>query len=947
MRKIIFGIAIMLALSVIVFTAASGEDEVPISDFSTSFNFRAEDATSFSIGYNPIGRTHTFYVYNGNLVNDDIFISAWKLQAVLNSLTDLYPGTRLLKYRDSSGPQPTADITIYFKDGTQLDIWASSQYSYMVPWNVRVSNDQTGAVPQNYILFHEGLHESLSRVWQDLEGEDFWMKVDLETWFEGLPTYETFEFDYSLGGGGGEFPNDGEVFGATIGEYDAFMPWLVQNEVLANLFDKGYTIYDAAFFVEISVYGQHPIAYQGMLALRVPDSPDVVLGGVVIRLEPEIEVTTTFDEQEILPQVEARQSIDFTNTLIEFFPDTVFILDNRGLYYFTGGYHPYKYVCTESDLYVSGEYSIEAQLTEHDFLPIYFTKFSEQDVWAVDTDFYPNNFSEDQVSHLLEYLLLPEFSEIPVESLSFFSTNFSLDFVPGAFEDIAPVLDQIQASSQSEMNIHLEHPQKEGDNVKIYMFGITLIHENGDDLFLEYCGDPRIYDDEEPYDIESVVAPEDVVPITPHQPSVQPDSWSPTFHLGVSDNERMAFEAGPNGYGYLLTKSKQGVYFSEGFVDELFSLPQQRLGGKADWLKIKTNQSGDVHLFLSTFSYSEPFGTTTHLWRPAGGEWQEPEYWKGIGIARNMYLGENNVLHLVWEISDGIDEEAMYATWSEADGLSSLENVSRRLGYLGEGGVVLKEDIYGTIHAVWTHAVEGTEYIDPDNGRRDYAKGVFYAYRIGEGEWSLPEQAGIVADYSHAFAFELIDGQYPLIVWQHPNDDIIASSRNKLGQWSDENLILSIYHPEDSNVSGWGHGYIPPVADLDLFPASDGSILLGIGAAYNSLYYAEFEDNAWSETITVGLKVKGDNPVLKIQKNIEGVIHFMYGDDRTGVHYYKIVSFNNMAHRTLYSRPADYWSSLWFGLDMNYSDFMYVTIKTNDDFDMLYFTTEDATYQYP
>lgn len=189
MRKTALVLFTCFLFSFIFFKTAWGREAVS-GEIPKNLYYGANNVTSITINSSPETRYYEFDVIDGNIVGEDIFIPAWKLQALLSSLTNLYPGTRPVKYMCCSEYYPRAEIIINFSDGTEMILHSKSQYAKMIPWNIQINNARKNTVPRNYLLFHEDLHVALSRIWQDIEGKDFQNGSSIDAWWGSDPMFE-------------------------------------------------------------------------------------------------------------------------------------------------------------------------------------------------------------------------------------------------------------------------------------------------------------------------------------------------------------------------------------------------------------------------------------------------------------------------------------------------------------------------------------------------------------------------------------------------------------------------------------------------------------------------------------------------------------------------------------------------------------------------------------
>jgi hypothetical protein len=333
----------------------------------------------------------------------------------------------------------------------------------------------------------------------------------------------------------------------------------------------------------------------------------------------------------------------------------------------------------------------------------------------------------------------------------------------------------------------------------------------------------------------------------------------------------------------LWSKERDGVYYADGWINGAEWTTPQRLGDDAYWLETKAWPDGEIHLFWDA-------GLTTrgsiHVWRPAGGVWQESEHWP-IAYFSEILRDSSGVLHIGSIESDGLDSEFTHRTWSSDAGLSGPENVSRMVGDIGNTTTVLRFDSKGRLHAAWSHILEQKSIPDPITGETSDISGVFYAYQLPDGQhWSKPEQIGTLAAYAHAVRMELDNQGSPLIVWQ--TDNGLFSRIKKNDVWEDPIELVKVAPPETPAEFGPDR-WVRPTAELQTGTDSDGRIVVGWLIPYSELKLGFWSGSQWTEIVDVltpeeSQSLEYEPLTLQMVVDNKNQVHFVFFQENT-LHY--------------------------------------------------------------
>jgi hypothetical protein len=476
--------------------------------------------------------------------------------------------------------------------------------------------------------------------------------------------------------------------------------------------------------------------------------------------------------------------------------------------------------------------------------------------WTVEASFDRDSgyWDEELIGNIIKNWFPPSLTGIDPKDLYGFSTYFWISYLPDVTDTHPEYIQLLRRSLPPETRVHVEHPQKVGDRTYVAFDGRLILPEDGSPSRLVYC-DITLPDWVKKYDTTSVKTPSR---IKVHKPSqvdigetpelaVHPEKkvgWIKLNNLRSTLRESDWFVISPSkpGYLHLLRTADDGVYYSEGWADGSDWIEAVRLGDSSWNMDIAANSAGEVHLIWST-DYYRDIGSM-HVWKEALGDWQAPQVWKGAGYFSQVLLDSWGRLHLAWSHSDGLDEEFFYAVWSEESGLSQPENISRRLGGIGNYPIKLALDSSDQVHAAWGHAMSDSQFIDPLSGEVFDQAGVFYSRRLTDGTWTLPEQVGTFGEFAYDMDFTFTSQGDPLVIWQ--SQEGIATSVRQSERWSTPILLAKVEPPEQPAEFGpdrWG----TPTADIELTTDLNGLIYLAWVIEQEGLYLMTYDSNGWGK----------------------------------------------------------------------------------------------------
>jgi hypothetical protein len=531
---------------------------------------------------------------------------------------------------------------------------------------------------------------------------------------------------------------------------------------------------------------------------------------------------------------------------------------------------------------------------------ITFYHLPQPKAWTVVADFERSSgdWNDMVVSDVLARWFPQYLHHLVPADLDSLNTTVGLVFRPEVTERKPELISVLFQGFPDTAMIHIANAQKEGDQSFAALEGALILQENGNDPQMVYgiipvfawdCGRPRPDGEEQPYDVASVkipdpAAPRDNLALSTAQ---EQDGWTAAFGLrsGAAEIRNVTYTYSQPGYLNILWTTDQpgleGVFYAEGRADGMGWIRPQRLGEASRNLQAISNKKREIHLLWS--AGLDPSGTM-HVWRDAQGIWQKPEYWAGTGDLSTVLLDELGKLHLVWTQSDGLDQEFFYSEWNQQTGLSKPENISRRLGDLGNNQLVLRENGTGQIVAVWGHPLSGQPYIDPLSREVFDQSGIFYAQRLSNGGWSVPEQIGVFAPFSTSLGFEISAKNEPIVVWQSPEG--IRASLLQNGRFTKPALIQKVTPPATRAEVGPDR-WIQTTAEIQVIRDSTGQVTAVWSNLSKGIFVSRFTGIFWQTPVNI-VSAQGLHG-LSAQSGQEGVIHALYSDGNNSLVFTKYV----------------------------------------------------------
>lgn len=826
-------------------------------------NIFANEVTNIDLIYHlstfePYTKEYSFQVVENRLVGGDITLPLSLLNSILQNLDNLYPSTNPVYIERWSDDYPFAGVKIALKDERYILITSQSQYGRLIPWNVQIwqgNPDTDGNILESYILLHEDFHKGLSVFWNRLTGTNFPRDYGDEAFWEYYEKTETVDFFRF---------SEKKLYGSSINVIEPFLSTLKQNKAISELLQQGYFVYDLDLDVTVTVEQMHPVSYSGSIALMTPNKKDVIVSTVDIYLEPEILVKTPLISTEVIKQVSQRQEYIFLQNAEKLFPDIVF------LSYFEEKTGLLKIDCPENHRAHHSNYGIEAFLSDNKNLPIYFYYLNSLKAWSVNIDFNRQNgyWDDELVNLVLDNWFPVEFASLRPSDLVQVATAFRITFQPNVTDANPEIIESLQKILPLESKIHIEHPQKQGDMSVIDLNGRVILPEKGNP-YITYCDYTRPYWYGAPYNVSHVLTPIEAERLD-FDKVLGEEIWTPVKKIQSDKRDFNDAEIGTSmpGFVHLLWATRNGVYYADGWADGSGWIQPQRLGDDSYDIRIVTNVTGEVHLLWQTF---DPTGTI-HVWRNVGGIWQKPEYWAGVSYFTQLKLDSKGTLHLTYSGFAGVDSDLFYRTWSEEQGLSEIENISRRLGNGGRNLIQL--DTKENVHAAWIHPLSSSQYIDPLSGEIFDEIGVFYSSRLGDSNWTLPEQIGVLADFAYSMDFILTNENEPVVAWQ--SDEGVVVSIKKDQYWSKPYLLGEATPPKTPAPFGperWGE----ITAEIKLAKDQKGNIYAVWMTQLSGIFLSKWNGIYWS----VPQQISGPGSIssLKLEIDLKDNIHLLYFKD--------------------------------------------------------------------
>ena len=858
----------------------------------TSLVITTDDLDQISISFHESlfqssGDDAELVVKGTRLVSGNTSIPLNSAKELLASLHDMYPIPRFVTKWKWSDDYPYERLVIKLKDGRQVVAESNSQFAMGAPWNIQVWQGQ----PDNsdllgrYAILQDDFHAGANTLWQALKKKDFPRNFGLDRYYwTGEEKSGTVLFYVPKAYDGfSSNANYSQVTGLPLAGLTPFLPVLKNNVELRKLFDAGFSLFDATFDMTVRVWDRKPLKYSGMLALKAPDSPDVVVTLVTIDLGGNApRVSTLLTAQAVRYAIGQRQKYSHLDALTSFLPGFVYLDDLRGQ-----PPYPLELSCAENPDYEETDFAIEGLVTGLNAERVSLYHLPGQKAWTLKAHFerVSRMWDDGVAANMLETWFPKSLQNLNPSDLDILSTSIRIAYKNGTTLANPQLMALLSQAFPAEANIHTSDPVKEGDRSFASMEGELVIPEDGSDPRMIYCGHKS---NRQPYNIADVTAPD------PSEPRINlgnPDSivngWTWAFGFGTNapaDHSSVALTSSKPGYVHVVWSYRQegvyGAYYAEGWADGTGWTRPQRLGEASYGVDAVSNSKGEVHLFWSTDT--DIIGTM-HVWRDASGKWQKPEYWKGMPAPSQILLDEDGKLHMAWDESDGWDSEFFYREWNPQTGLTQKENISRRLGDIGSNRVILKEDATGQVCAVWGHTLSRQQYTDPLSGQIFDESGIFFARRNPAGGWTVPEQIGVFAPTSSSFGFNFNANNEPMVAWQSLKG--IQASMRENGGWSAPALLQAVVPlpaPAQYGEDRWS------LVKAEVTLAGDGpeNVTAVWSTSGNGIYYSRLVKNAWAAPkIMVNEKGTGD---MQIVAGTHGEIHAIYTTDSCGLCYVRL-----------------------------------------------------------
>jgi len=896
---------------------ATSTKTIPGIDLNVSIN----DITRVEFGmhvssFESQDTDYTLDVKYGQLTNGKIFAPVSILKSLISGLRGMYPGTRSLIWQRWTDDYPHAWVYLHLKDGRIIEISSDSQFDGMFPWNVSMWATEKATLPDAmYIQLQPALLEGIDDLWKGIGEKGFPRKhYDPKLWNSmsgiGDPALDTSKFyPYEQYTANEDASATIQVWGMKTGALNAFVPLLQRNPEINTLLDAGYTLYDAAFTLEVKSNSLEPVEYSGTLALAAPGGQDAVVGLATIPFDSGQPVTTTLKASEVMQRVEQRKASAFLNQAAQIFSPLTFLLDTRD------GVRSTDLNCPEDAAVALNGHEMDGIRNTENPQRIQFFPLSDQR-WTFNfqTQRSDPGWSDDLAQSVLKTWFPPAFSNLPIQDIKGIATGadtnsgWMIAFQPGVSLRDPELLNQLKTQLPTQTVVHMQNPEKDGDFSFLSLDGRAIVSETGSAPAVVNCGRiiPSWYG--KPYPIEDVTPPNDQAPrMDMRGVKGVNGNWRPLLGplpSGDRSAEWSAIAFSKPGFLHVIwSVQDKGVYYADGWIDGTGWTQPQRLGDNGTSVAIYAWPDGEVHLFWDAGLNS---GGTIHVWRPAGGTWQKAEHWPDIGFFSEVLRDSSGTLHLGYVGSDGLDKEFMHQTWSPVNGLSAPENISRYLGDIGNATTVLRFDSQGQLHAAWSHVLEQKSVPDPLTGETSDVSGVFYAYRLPDGHWSKPEQIGVLATYAHALSMELDAHDQPLIVWQ--SEDGLVSRIRKNNAWLPA-ISLAKVNPPKTPAEFGPDRQVKPSADIQTGVNGQGQIVMSWLIPQVALKLAFWSDNGWGETVDIvppeQANLLGAAPeTLQMAVDPQDRVNFVFFEDNTL--YYAAYDHQKVETQSLYSSYTGY-----------------------------------------
>lgn len=871
--RILWTLLVLLSLTHSNLVKANEPTSIQTIDLAVSI----DDIVGLEFGYHrsSFESDHIEYkltVENRRLIGNEVNVSISILQPLLNNLNNLYPGTKPLYWNAWTDDYPHAWIYLRLISGEIVAISSDSQYDGMFPWNVLIWESEQAKEPKvSYIQLNQNFLKGLEALWRGVGESGFPRSYGEDSFFQfiyGDQISETTNFYHS------EYTNTIDIWGDEADSLDLFLPLLNENHEIKKLLDKGYTIYDAVFSVEVESKTLAPIFYSGTLALATPDKQDVVIGLVTLPLGEE-KSTTTFVAEEVFKLVNQRRENHFLNQTADLLGNLTFLIDIRE------GIRQPEFKCSKTrSVYLNGKI-IEAIWNPSESQRVIFYPLAHNR-WSIDFGIQRTsvNWDDDTVKKVIKSWFPTSVANIEVENLKEISTSWGISFQHDVTLQKPDLINLALKNLPEQTKIHEQNPEKDEDYSFLSLNGRVIVSENEAEPFVAYCGEnfPDWYGSE--YPIESVIIPNSYIERQdPNANALEADGQWHSLLGPLPHGERSSFWTNiaftqPGFLHVLWTKERDGIYYADGWINGNGWSKPQRLGDDAYWLYSQAWPDGEIHLFWDAGLRTKG---SIHVWKPAGGDWQKAEHWP-IAYFSEILRDSNGVLHIGTIESDGLDSEFMHRTWSQENGLSEPENISRRVGNTGNTTTLLRFDSKEQLHAVWSHILDQKYAPDPITGETPDVSGIFYAYQMPNGHWSKPEQIGVLAPYAHALSMELDENDNPLVIWQ--TETGLASRIKENNKWQEPVELAKVLPPETPAEFGPDR-QVQPTAELQTVINSEGKIIASWSIPYSGLIMASWSEYEWTNfvevvTIDTTSDVSLTPAELEMKIDNQNQIHFVY-----------------------------------------------------------------------
>ncbi|KAA3642687.1 MAG: hypothetical protein DWQ07_19350 [Chloroflexi bacterium] len=813
---------------------------------------------------------YDFMHKEGEFAEGSIVFEPGALKPILESLHSLYPGNREIgmgRIHDYSAFW----IQFELDDNTHVNLSTQSHFPHLIPWVITVWKVEDAENPQltaSYYLFHDELHQAVNDFLAEIGSETLPYESALdygsgqEETADWLADYESITFHKGVSSGiygawnlsGDYYGNSHKIHGSPKSIISPFFEIIDTNPVFHQLFEMGFSIHDLSFAVSIDLSDFKPIQYAGEISLLAPSGHDAVISDVTIDLGDSGQVTTSLDIEEVLSLVEERQTLPFLEDALSMFPEIVFLLQTDP------ERRPFIPYCPgSSDLKPDNiSYRVDTTLG---YLKPYGPNFfflEDQSAWTVEFSIPPYSDEWDNLwEKVLDSWLPDSFSVFDASDVDYVFTYKDFAFVlkPDVQENDPKLIAGIKNNLPQNFIYHDEHSQKAGDYFRASAESRLIIPENGDEPYFVECKEAR-----DSIDVTEIVT--------------LPDANAPRKDIGhrvlsgwIMDQDFLGdigfydLTAQPDGTVHLLWEKGLGVFYAEGHYDGSgWTRPQLMSNAFFPGREVHamSNTAGDVHLlwdFSPPGSSGEYSRNTVHLWKSTEGNWQVSEIWDYTEFDQ-IFVDDSNTIHMAWEEYDGIDNEYFYAYWNETEGLSTKENISRRLGnpllYSFES-LKIAIDQEGTVHAAWVDILEEETVWNVFSKSYVDSYGIYYATREKSGGWTPPEFVGTNPNFLSNIAFGLAEGETPIVIWQA---DSGITSRTKLdGTWQEPAVLMEIdqtYDIDPRSYSNWD------VLRARIRTSTDelGTIHLIWSRDGLGVHYSSYANNEWAKPLSISEEEK-------------------------------------------------------------------------------------------